>query len=331
MYKRPVLASNWKNKPPQTETILPGAKCHLKVTPSAIWGEREWKGVPEPSDGEKITLTAVFETVPSAAAAAKYGVWTGRVTSPPIAVRIIDPKLTTPHRCLEADCPKLAIKMMEANPQLIEQTDGNQQTPLHIAAHYAEADVVRWLLSKGADVNARAYNRFTPLHLTEEPEIAKLLIDHKADVNADSASGTVLQEAASDYAHRGKYPEWSAVREKKHAIVKMLLDAGATYDIYSACCMGDIERVRSLVRDKKEARDMNAIRAAVTYGQAAIVKLLLDHGADVEDADYGGLTLSISPLSSHRFLGAARRGLRSQSQSRVSGQRSGARGFDAPA
>ena len=292
MCKRQVLAWNWKDKPPQTNIILPGASYSWKVSPLAFfWGERAWKGVPEPTDNQTITLTAVFESAPSAAAA-KYGVWIGRAASRPIGVQIIDPKLTTPHRCLEEDCPKLAIKMMEADPQWIERTDDYQRTPLHVAARYGHADVVRWLLSKGAVVNSRAYNQFTPLHLATEPEIVKLLIDHKADVNAGSAAGTVLQQAASDYANLGRYPEWAADRKKKRAVIDMLLDAGATYDICSACYLGDIERVHILLRNKKEVRDKDAMRAAVVYGQAAIVKLFLDHGADPEDADCGGLTFS---------------------------------------
>lgn len=296
MYERPVYESDWFNKPPKTNTILPGVGYSWKVRPYEIWGERVWKGVPEPSDSQKITLTAVFETAPSAAAT-KYGVWTGRVTSAPIAARVVDQKLTTPHRCLEEDCPKLAIKMMEADPKWIQRVDGDEQTPLHVAAYYGHADVVRWLLSKGAAVNAGAYNQFTPLHLAATPEIAKLLIDHKADVNAGSPVGrTILQDAALQYAPLGEYPEFAAEREEKRAIIKLLLDAGATYDIRSACCMGHVERVRILLQDKEEVRDKEAMRLAVMYGQAAIVKLFLDHGADREDADYGGLTLSFFAL-----------------------------------
>jgi ankyrin repeat protein len=292
MYKRRVSALEWYNMPTATITIPPGASYSWKVLPNSIWGERVWKGVPEPSGNQKVTLSAVFESVPSTAAT-KHCVWTGRVTSPPVAVRVVDARLTTPHLCIEDDCPKLAIKMMEADPKWIVQTDNDLQTPLHVAAHYGQADVVRWLLSKGAAVNNEAYNEFTPLSLASTPEIVKLLIDHKANVNAKNASDrTVLQEAAIYYGHLCQYPEWAAEQKQKRAIIKLLLHAGATYDLLSACCIGDIDRVRVLVQDKKAVRDKEAMRFAVMYGRGAIVKLLLDHGADPEDADYCGLTLS---------------------------------------
>ncbi len=39
-----------------------------------------------------------------------------------------------------------------------------------------------------ADVNARCYNQFTPLHLTSDPKIAKVLIESGADLKADAAA-----------------------------------------------------------------------------------------------------------------------------------------------
>src|SRR6266478_9579 len=77
-------------------------------------------------------------------------------------------------------------------------------------------------------------------------------------------------------------------------ITKILSDARAEYDLHSACYLADIDRVRALVADpiKKRAPDKEAMRIAATYGQEKIVKLLLDHGADPEDADFGELTVS---------------------------------------
>jgi ankyrin repeat protein len=46
------------------------------------------------------------------------------------------------------------------------------------------------------------------------------------------------------------------------------------------------------LQDKRQARDKQALRWAATYGHVEIVKLFLEHGADPEDADYGGLTVS---------------------------------------
>jgi ankyrin repeat protein len=292
MYKRPPRASDWKNNPPKTITIQPGATFARFVTPSAMWADRVWIGTPEPNTGQKPTLTAVFE-IKATPAAREQEVWTGLVTSEPIRVLFVDEKLRTPHDYLWADCPKQALKLIQADPIWVRKRDDMQHTPLHLAARFGHAEVAKWLLTHGADVEARAYNEFTPLLYTTHPEIVRLLLEYKADVNAKDVFGsTPLEDAASRYAHCARYPDSADASEKARSVTEILLRAGAEYDIRSACYLGDIDRVRALVKDKARARDKEAMRWAATCGRLDIVKLLLAHGADPEDADYGGLTVS---------------------------------------
>jgi ankyrin repeat protein len=292
MHRVAQSSSDWRNRPPKTVTIPPGATFSWEVAPSAIWGDREWHGVPEPNTGKSIALTAVYE-VEATDAARAHGVWSGRIRSEPVETLIVEPKLRTPHQYLWAACPKQALRVIQGDPTWVQKTDDDQQTPLHLAARFGYLDVVRWLLTHGADANARAYNKFTPLHFAQDPEVVRLLLEHKADINArDSSNRTALEDAASWCAHLERDPEAGRRREKWRAIVTLLLKAGAHYDIRSACYLGDVERVRVLVADKKQARDKDAMRMAATYGRTKIVKLLLENGADPEDADYGGLTLS---------------------------------------
>src|SRR2546423_8005146 len=66
-------------------------------------------------------------------------------------------------------------------------------TPLALAAHFGHAEVVEFLLARGADVNAVSKNELevTPLHAAlygREVETARLLIEHGADVNARQGS-----------------------------------------------------------------------------------------------------------------------------------------------
>jgi ankyrin repeat protein len=292
MQKRTPRASAWKSFPPKTITIKPGGTFDWNVDPSDIfWGEHAWKNVPEPNTGKPMAVRAVFEIKPSDAAK-KHGVWTGRITSTAVEALVVDRELKTPHQYLTANCPKQALRMMQADREWVNKTDDYQRTPLHLASEYGFIEVAGWLLEHGGNVNARSYNRFTPLHFAREPQMAKLLLEHKADLNAEAVSGTPLQDAASNVAHRQRYPNAAADREKWRSIVKILLDAGAKYDICSACYLGDVERARALLKDKKQARDKLALREAAKLGQAKIVKLFLEHGADPEDADYGGLTVS---------------------------------------
>ena len=293
MHKRTSQPSAWSNKPPKTITILPNEAFPWQVAPSGFfWGNREWKGMPEPNTGRLVTLTAVLSIKPTDAAKQR-GVWTGRLTSQPIKALVVDARLRTPHDYLWADCPKQALKLIKADRKWMKKTDDMQRTPLHLAARFGFVEAARWMLANGADVNARAYNQFTPLHLASDPTMVKLLLKYKADVNAESFGRTALERAASDYAHRERDPDAAAEAKEFLSITRILRSAGAVYDIRSACHLGDVERVRTLVAaDKKRARDKDAMVSAAAHGRTKIVKLLLEHGADPEDADYGGLTVS---------------------------------------
>jgi ankyrin repeat protein len=288
MHKRPQHESSWKNTHPITITIPPGETTSLNVGPPDIWTEREWKNAPEPNTGKSVLLAAIFETKPTALSQ-EHGVWTGRVNSEPIEALVVNPELRTPHEYLWSHCPKQALAMIKADRTWINKKDDDSRTPLHLAARFGFVDVVRWLLSHDADVDPKAYNDFTPLLLTNHTEVVRLLLQHGANVNASGASGTALQTSAHDFAY---FPKTDSRRDDPWTITRILLDAGAEYDIRSACCLDDVDRVRVLVADKQQVLDMEAMRLAATFGRVEIVKLLLEHGADSEHVYYGGLPLS---------------------------------------
>lgn len=63
-------------------------------------------------------------------------------------------------------------------------TPGYQETPLHRAAFAGAHRCVSELLRSKADPNAKRAGGFTPLHLTQTVEVARMLIDHGADREA---------------------------------------------------------------------------------------------------------------------------------------------------
>ncbi len=278
MHRPAMNSSIWKNRPPRTIVIPPGDTYNWDFDPSS-----NWAGAPEPNTDKPVTLTACFEIKPTEAAKAQ-GVWTGRITSEPIKTLVVNEHLRTPHDYLMAKFPKQALKLMQADRTWINNKDRLGETPLHIAGRYGSPEVVRWLLANGAEINAKAYNNFTPLHLALEPEIVKLLVEAKADLNAKAVGGTPLENAASYCVTEGESPEATASCEKMRAVARILLDAGSEYDLRSACYLNDVERVKVLVAGKKDLRDGSAMHAAARYGRVEIVKLLLEHGADPEDA-----------------------------------------------
>jgi ankyrin repeat protein len=91
-------------------------------------------------------------------------------------------------------------------------------TLLHICVDFDEIEIARWLIAKGADVNARAeidadgFGGHTPLfgcvvsqaylcRRQQDAEFARLLLDHGADSNARASLRKRLRFAADDSMH----------------------------------------------------------------------------------------------------------------------------------
>ena len=73
-------------------------------------------------------------------------------------------------------------------------------TPLHVAAGFNSVDVLEYLISQGADVNAKSMCGCTPLHTAAlwnpNVDVVQYLISMGADVNATSKFGdTPLYQA----------------------------------------------------------------------------------------------------------------------------------------
>ncbi|KAI5748310.1 hypothetical protein M8J77_024149 [Diaphorina citri] len=91
-------------------------------------------------------------------------------------------------------------KLLTADNINCRDAQGRNSTPLHLAAGYNNVDVAELLLEKGADVNAQDKGGLIPLHNASSYghlDIAALLIKHKTVVNATDKWGfTPLHEAA---------------------------------------------------------------------------------------------------------------------------------------
>jgi ankyrin repeat protein len=88
--------------------------------------------------------------------------------------------------------------LIEADPALLTAQDDLQQIPLHLAARGGHPEMVKYLLERGSPVNLQAYNQFTPLHLTSNGEVARMLLEAGADVTLQRVGDSALLRAATE-------------------------------------------------------------------------------------------------------------------------------------
>lgn len=103
-------------------------------------------------------------------------------------------------------------------PAVVNSYSADGFTPLGLASYFGHPKIVKSLLQKKADPNLAAKNSFkvAPLHsacATSNVEVAKILLDAGADVNAVQASNVT--------------PLHSAAHNGASELVKLLLEHGA--------------------------------------------------------------------------------------------------------
>lgn len=163
-------------------------------------------------------------------------------------------------------------KLIRQNPDLVFSKNENGFTPLQLAVTNGYIDIVQYLLTTKADVNARNNYGGTPLHLAamvkgQHGDLVEMLLAHGADVNAcDAHALTPLH--------------YAALVDNPDA-VRLLLDHGAKVN----------------ARDNKVG-DTPLILAA-GKGYKEVVELLLAHGADVNLADNEGTPLAWAIHTGH--------------------------------
>jgi ankyrin repeat protein len=146
-----------------------------------------------------------------------------------------------------------AMRLLERDPSILHACDRTGGTPLHAAAEEANADLVSWMLPRGASARKQDLNGLTPL------DRAALAVDPRNQ-------------------HAKRFP----------AIARLLLESGADLTIRAAVALGDLERIRELIQEAPDllrpvSSSGGLLTLAVIHGQMEATRLLLDLGADVDE------------------------------------------------
>lgn len=185
------------------------------------------------------------------------------------------------HVALQARHAGMVSALLAAGAD-VEQRDGAGETPLLLAIRAGAGDLVELLLAAGAEVDARddRYGQ-TALMLAvreDKPALAARLLQAGADVNAQSLAGTE---------HRRVLPSEVPVGTSQGVGINRsgLPDRGMRYPITGS---------------------KTPLLFATRQGNLALTRLLVEAGADLEQADANGITPLLNAILNYSVVSVER-------------------------
>jgi len=203
--------------------------------------------------------------------------------------------------------------LVEQDPSRVMAHNVRGSTPLHVAADADSAAAARFLLARGADPDASNSSGRTPLFYAKSSEMAGLLLDHGAEVNVRADDFTPLihniwraDRALADFllSRGAEIPapatpigRLTAIRAfrignrryfeegLRQGLDPQAQSEGGNLWLHFAAESPSAELVDQLIGlgvpiDRRNAFGLTPLHIAASRGNTAVVKSLVEHGAD---------------------------------------------------
>ncbi|RYP64442.1 hypothetical protein DL771_008746 [Monosporascus sp. 5C6A] len=198
------------------------------------------------------------------------------------------------------------LKLLVEKGAQLEARDNDNKTPLMIAAQNGHEAMAKLLVEKGAQLEAKNNNGWTPLMFAAgqgHEAMAKLLVKKSAQLEAKSNNNKTPLIVAAQYGQK--------------AVAKLLVEKGAQLEakdkdgwtpLMFATWQGHEVMAKLLVEkgaqlEAKNKYDWTPLMVAVQYGQEAVAKLLVEKGAQLKAKNNNGWTpLMFAPWQGHEAV-----------------------------
>lgn len=203
------------------------------------------------------------------------------------------------HDAVRSGNAKEVRRLLTADSSIANAVTSTGDMPLNIACWAGALDVVELLLDAGANIEASNSQSMTPLRAAiymMKPDVVKLLLDRGARTDSSHPMfGSVMNQAFSVTCQKGGNP----------TLVEMLMahglqlhagkvDAMGMAPLDWAVHFGNLAMARLALEHGADARQVSPqlgrppLVIAVSKGNGEIVDLLLEHGADASSTDQLG-------------------------------------------